>query len=127
PEVPLLHALLVITIVIVANKGLDTVIGRSKRAERIIDGIPQEAIRDGVLNRRFMKGDKLSRSELFQQLREQGVEHLGQVASAYLETDGGLTVFKAKDPRPGLPITPPWEIVEPPKVTPDRDSISPAA
>jgi hypothetical protein len=50
---------------------------------------------------------------LFQQLREHGVEHLGQVAYAYLETDGELTVFRSRSSRPGLPIVPPWEIEAP--------------
>ncbi len=113
PDVPLIHALLVITIVVVANKGLDMVIAKSTRAERAIDGIPEEVIRDGVLCRGFLEGSSLSRNELFQQLREQGVEHLGEVAHAYLETDGALTVFKAKESRPGLPIVPPWEIEAP--------------
>ena len=53
PDVPLLHALLVITVVVVANKGLDTVIAKSSTAERAIDGIPEEAIRGGVMCRDF--------------------------------------------------------------------------
>ena len=113
PDVPLFHALLVITVVVVANKGLDIIIGRSPRAERVIDGIPEEAIRDGVVCRKFMDGNTLSDNELFQQLREHGVEHLGEVARAYLETDGALTIFKAKNSKPGLPIVPPWEIEVP--------------
>lgn len=120
PDVPLLHALLVITVVVVANKGLDTVIAKSPTAERAIDGIPEEAIRDGVMCRDFLSSDSLSRNELFQQLREHGVEHLGEVSHAYIETDGALTVFKAKESRPGLPIVPPWEIEPPTEVKPTQ-------
>lgn len=116
PDVPLLHALLVITVVVVANKGLDTIIAKSPTAERAIDGIPEEAVRDGVMCRDFLSSDSLSRNELFQQLREHGVEHLGEVAHAYIETDGALTVFKANKSRPGLPIVPPWEIEPPTEV-----------
>ena len=44
-----------------------------------------------------------------------GIEHLGQVAHAYIEADGGLAVYRHKqDDRPGLPIVPPWDI-EPPR------------
>lgn len=116
PDVPLLHAILVITVVVVANKGLDMVIARSPRAERAIDGAPEEAIRDGVVCKGFLNGNSLSRNELFQQLREHGVEQLGEVAHAYLETDGALTIFKAGDSRPGLPIVPPWEIEAPAEI-----------
>src|SRR5690606_30775234 len=114
PEVPLLHALLVVTLVVLANKGLDILIARSHRAERAIDGVPEEVIRHGVLCREFLDGTSLSSSELFQQLREHGVEHLGQVDHAYVETDGVVTVFLSRHDRPGLGIVPPWEI-EPPQ------------
>ena len=114
PEVPLLHALLVVTIVVFANKGLDILISRSKRAERAIDGVPHEVVRNGVIDPSFLHNSSLGVSELFQQLRHRDIEHLGQVAEAYIEADGVLTVFRAREPCPGLPVAPPWE-VEPPE------------
>lgn len=113
PDVPLLHAIVVVTVVVVLNKGLDLLIARSTRAEHAIDGVPEEAVRDGVICSGFFESTTLSTSELFQQLREHGVEHLGQIAHAYVETDGVLTVFRAAEARPGLPIVPPWEIAAP--------------
>lgn len=85
PDVPLLHALLVVTLVVVAN--LDVLIVKSKAAEDAVDGIPEEAIRDGTVCRAFIDSNTLSINELFQQLRAQGIEHLGEVAHAYVETD----------------------------------------
>jgi len=114
-EVPLLHAMLVVTIVVVTNKALDMLIARSKRAERIIDGDPREAVRDGVLSTEFLKNKTVSRDELFQQLREAGIEQLGQVWRAYIEKDGKLTVFRVEGDAPaGLRIVPPFQL-EPPK------------
>ena len=113
PEVPLLHALLVVTAVIVANKGLDMLIARSKRAEHVLDGVPEQLIRDGVICTTFFHSTSMGVSELFQELREKGIEHLGQVARAYVESDGVLTVFKTKTERPGLPIVPPFEVERP--------------
>ena len=113
PDVPLTHALLVVTVVVVANKLLDMLIARFKTAERAIDGMPEEVIRDGAFRRDFLDTANLGPSEVFQKLRERGIEHLGEVGRAYIEADGALTVFCAHDPRPGLPIVPPWE-VEPP-------------
>lgn len=127
PDVPLIHALAVITIVVVANKALDSIIDRSERAERLIDGSATEAVRNGVVSREFMDNNTISRAELFQQLREHGVEHLGQIAQAYLETDGRLTVFRAGVEKPGLPIVPPWEIVAPVEIKPGNSSGEPAA
>jgi hypothetical protein len=115
PEVPLLHALIVVTVVVVANKLLDILISRSKGAERLIDGTPDELIVDGVLTGSFRQRDFMGVSEVFQQLRKRGIDHLGQVKYAYVEPDGAVTVFCALDGgRPGLPIVPPWEIKHPP-------------
>lgn len=116
PDVPLLHALLVVTLVVGANKLLDVLISRSKRAEHLLDGIPQQAIANGVICKDFLAHTSLGVSELSQQLRHNGVEHLGQVAQAFVEADGVLTVYLAREARPGLPIVPPWEIVAPLKV-----------
>jgi uncharacterized membrane protein YcaP (DUF421 family) len=113
PDVPLLHALLVVTVVICANKLLDILIARSRTAERAIDGIAEEAVRDGVFCETFLKSTSMGPSEIFQELRERGIEHLGQVANAYIEADGAITVFRARQPRPGLRIVPPWEIEKP--------------
>jgi hypothetical protein len=45
-------------------------------------------------------------SELFQELRERGVEHLGQVGSAYVEADGAVTVFRARAPHAAMACWP---------------------
>ena len=123
PDVPLLHALLVVTVVVVANKLLDMLIARYKGAERAIDGTPEEAIHDGVFSKKFLKSTSMGPSEMFQELRERGIEHLGQVAHAYIEADGGVAVYcHKKDNRPGLPIVPPWDI-EPPREIRAGDSV----
>ena len=69
PDVPLIHAVLVITIVVLANKGLDVLIAKSKR-EKAVDGIPEEAVRDGVIRKAFIASTTFSKYELFQQLRK---------------------------------------------------------
>src|SRR5690606_7066732 len=117
PEVPLLHAMLVITIVVVANKGLDLLVATSKSAERVLDGRPEQLIANGVISDRFIASKSLGQSELFQQLRRQGVEHLGQVYAAFIEPDGAISVFRRHaDAPPGLPIVPPWGVTRPPEI-----------
>lgn len=121
PEVPLIHAMLVVTLVVVANKLLDMSISKSGKAERLLDGKPREAVRDGVVARRFLDEDWMSLYELFQELREEGIEQLGEVRRAYVEKDGRVTVFRQKDTVPeGLPIVPPSQI-EPLKLVSPSD------
>src|SRR5690606_5167295 len=49
PEVPLLHAMAVVTLVVLANKGLDMAMARNRGIERAIDGVPKEAVREGII------------------------------------------------------------------------------
>ena len=114
PDVPLLHALLVVTIVVVANKGLDMLIAASKAAERVVDGEPMRLIDKGVISQRFIEAQALGHSEMFQLLRRHGIKHLGEVRAAYVEPNGEVTVFRREGSVPkGLPIEPPWEIEKP--------------
>ncbi|HTO27177.1 MAG TPA: YetF domain-containing protein [Devosia sp.] len=111
PDVPLLQAMMVVTVVVVANKLLDMSISKSRRAERLLDGTPREVVRDGVVSRRFIDENWMSLYELFQELREDGIEQLGEVRRAYIEKDGKVTVFRHKgDIVPGLAIVPPSQI-----------------
>jgi uncharacterized membrane protein YcaP (DUF421 family) len=118
PDVPLLHALIVVTVVVFANKGLDVLIARTRKGEKAIDGTAELLVRDGVFSRAFLDGTTMGIGEAQQQLRHHGIEHLGQVREAYTEPDGEVTVFKQPEDtvRPGLPIVPPWEIDDPPKI-----------
>lgn len=66
--------------VVVANELIDLGIARSKTAEHLIDGKPEQAVRDGVIFGPFLNSPTLGTSELFQQLRQKGVRQLGEVA-----------------------------------------------
>ena len=113
PDVPLVHCLLVITAVVLLNKGLDFLVFYNRRAERLIDGRPVEIMKDGRIHWQTLASRKLGHSELFQLLRVRGIVNLGEVEAAYLEASGKLSIFRRENPRAGLPIVPPWEI-EPP-------------
>jgi len=118
PDVPLLQAMLVVTLVVGINKGLDLLIARFKTAERIIDGTPEPVVTEGVICRTFLSSTSMGTSQLFQQLRERGIDQLGQVAHAYVESDGNLTVFRRLGAAPpGLSIVPPWEVETPIKAS----------
>lgn len=116
PDVPLLHAMLVITVVVLINKGLDTLMLRHGRIQRAIDGVPVEVIRDGRLQIDNFTSRGIARAELMEQLRLAGISNLGAVAHAFVEANGSLSVFRRARPVAGLPIVPPAEI-EPPVCT----------
>ncbi len=115
PDVPLLHCLVVITIVVLLDKALSYIVARKPRLEDFIEGKSVEVISEGIINCEALERQNLGHDELFEQLRLKEIEQLGQVRAAYLETNGLISVFKASPAveLPGLQINPPWDVNEP--------------
>jgi uncharacterized membrane protein YcaP (DUF421 family) len=113
PDVPLVHAMLVIFVVIVIDKIVDQLIRRLRGAKSVIDGQPIEVVRDGVIL--CPDGGKPSTGnlELMERMRLKGVENLGSVRRAYMEASGQLSIFAAQPPIEGLAIVPPVESAAP--------------
>jgi uncharacterized membrane protein YcaP (DUF421 family) len=58
-------------------------------------------VRDGVMQRRNMRREYITREELEEKLREQGIAKMSDVKMAYLEGDGQISVIKReKDDAP---------------------------
>lgn len=110
PEVPLLHAMLVIFGIVCLDKLVDVVIRRWMRAKAVIDGHPHEVLRDGRILGDGLNAQKIGAFELMEMLRLKGVTNLASVAHAYLEPSGQLSAFPAERPGIGLPIVPPPEL-----------------
>jgi uncharacterized membrane protein YcaP (DUF421 family) len=111
PEVPLLHCLAVVTVVVAMTRFVTYLSNRSETVEKFLEGQPCCVVADGTLNLKAIDGERFSREELFMLLRERGVRQLGQVQRAYLEPSGAVSAFRAKDEdcKPGLPVLPPYD------------------
>jgi uncharacterized membrane protein YcaP (DUF421 family) len=115
PDVPLVHCMLVITLVVLLDKALSYLLARHPRLEDAIEGKSVMVVHDGVVDRDRLEKMHVGHDELFEQLRLKGIEQLGAVRAAYLETNGVVSVFKAPEGReqPGLSIEPPWDVRQP--------------
>lgn len=113
PEVPLVHAMLVILAIVCLDKAVDLAIRRWARAKQVIDGNPVEVLRDGRVLCDGMGMHQIGTLELMEMLRLKGIENLGQIRRAYLEPSGEISLFPADPPRPGLAIVPPVELTDP--------------
>lgn len=111
PDVPVLVAMAVITVVIGVNKGLDLLIVRSDKAKDLIDGRPVALVEDGRLLPEGLAMRDLGPAEVKAMLRQAGIRNLGQVECAYLESGGGISVFHRDDPKPGLSLLPPDAVI----------------
>ena len=73
-----------------------------------LEGKPVLLVEDGRLNVKNLNSLNLTQKELFGELRQQQVEHLGQVRRAYMEATGNLSAYfyGPEAATPGLPIWP---------------------
>ncbi|GGL84291.1 DUF421 domain-containing protein [Deinococcus aerolatus] len=120
PEVPLLHAMLALALVVAFQRILTRLVVRSERVETFVEGVPVELVRDGVFDLSALHRSNLSRDDLFERLRVEGVAQLGEIRRAYFEQDGNLTIFRhSGDVPPGLAVVPPWDLEPPSVLDPD--------
>lgn len=63
---------------------------------RFIEPAPLLLIRDGRMLRRNMRQELVSPEELLAKLREQGLEDVSQVRSAFMESSGEISVLKRR-------------------------------
>jgi uncharacterized membrane protein YcaP (DUF421 family) len=119
-DVPILPVAMVFLTLLAMYRLTTFAISRSKRLEGWMDGKPVTVIEDGLYKLESLEGLNMSSSELFMELRQHGVEHLGQVRLAILEIDGdvSLYLFEPDDVRAGLSVLPPPHrevVTEPPE------------
>lgn len=112
-DVPILHALLVITVIILLTKGLDRSMHHWDLAKRLLENVPVVLVQDGVINKHNAARRDMNTLEVMERLRLKGIRNLGEVEWAFLEPDGSVSLFRHDLPRPGLSIVPPHDIDPP--------------
>ena len=94
-DVPLLHGILVLTVVMLLHRLVGVWTDRSERAEDVMEGEPILVIADGEIVDGALAAGTLSRRELLMQLRQQGVRDVGEVERAIFEPNGRISVLQA--------------------------------
>ena len=114
-DVPLVHGMIVIATVVALSRGVTALLNRSELAERVLEGRPMVLVEDGRMMPSELRAAKLNREKLFELLRVEGVEHLGQLHRVYMEQRGELSLVRRRDPEvgAGLRVSPPWDDREP--------------
>lgn len=67
---------------------------KSKFLERLIEGMPQRLIHNGVLDERVRARAQLTHHELAAALRQAGCSSVEEVHSAYLENNGSISITR---------------------------------
>lgn len=107
-EVGILSAVLVFGVVVISYKFTAYTVGKSKRAEVLLEGSCTCLIENGKFSIHNFKKESMAQDEFFAELRLQGVSHLGQVELAIIETSGSISIFyfAEEEVKYGLPILP---------------------
>ena len=85
-------AIMAVTL-IVLNYAVALLTSRSRRAERLLEGVPVVLARDGRVFERVLRRELVSSEDFAEALRANQIEDIGEVRLALLETNGHITVI----------------------------------
>jgi uncharacterized membrane protein YcaP (DUF421 family) len=95
------EGVVLVATIIFWNILLDWLAFRFPVMARIIEPDPLPIVRNGKMNRRNMRREFISESELMSQLRLNGIDDIRDVKTACVEPDGAISVVKRDgDPSP---------------------------
>ena len=102
--------MLLVSTIIAWNIAIDCVAYRFPAVRRFLQPSGLALIHDGRILGRNLRRELITVDELLGKLREHGVDDVGEVRAAYMESDGQISVIKRKAaPEPGTrtpPATP---------------------
>lgn len=96
-DVPLLHGMAVITIVVLMHKILNSFTNHSEKLEQLVESKSVKLIQNGEIISEALENESISKQEFFMQLRMKEVKNVGEVESAYIEPSGDISIFKYKE------------------------------
>lgn len=107
-DVGILHAICVFVVVLLLYRLITWAIARFQKLDDFLEGKPIYLIKESIFSIENFEKENIVIDEFFSELRQQSVDHLGQVKLAILETSGEISVFYYEDDKVkyGLPILP---------------------
>ncbi|HEX6575124.1 MAG TPA: YetF domain-containing protein [Gemmatimonadaceae bacterium] len=88
-------SVLLIVTILFWSVALDAVAYRFPALRRLIKSKPSPLILDGVMNKRALRREFMHPEEVMEQLRLHGITNTADVARAYLEPNGMVSVIRA--------------------------------
>ena len=85
-------AMIMATTLIGLNYAVAFTTSRSRRAERLVEGVPVVLARDGQVFERVLREQLVSDADFHKALRQHDVSEVSDVALALLETNGSISV-----------------------------------
>lgn len=107
-ESAILPSLLVFVVILGIYRGVTFWAAKSQRMENVLEGVPMYIVENGMFTLKEDSDSTFAKDEFFAEMRVQSIEHLGQVRTAILETNGQVSFLYYQDDqvRYGLPLFP---------------------
>lgn len=105
-DVPLIHGMIVVTVVVALERLIVRLTENDTRLERVVESSPVLLVSEGEIVHDALDQEDLSEAELFMALRQNGIEQLGEVRLAFLEPNGHVSVYRTDGPPSGRSVLP---------------------
>ncbi|HEY9001548.1 MAG TPA: YetF domain-containing protein [Mucilaginibacter sp.] len=106
PDRGLSQGVILLICLLALQRGISLIGYLNTKFENLTQGKVNLLIKDGVLQLEAMKNERVSREQIFAQLRLQKIYNLGNVQRMYIEACGIFSIYKSPKSQPGLPILP---------------------
>lgn len=107
-EAAILPSSIVFLVILLTYRLITYFAVKNQKVENILEGVPQYIIEDGMFTMAEDGDANFARDEFFSEMRVQSVEHIGQIRTAVLETNGQVSFlyYEKDEVKPGLPVFP---------------------
>ncbi len=104
PDRGILQGVVLLLCAVGFQRGISYLGYRSHLIENITQGKPSLLVSNGVLELGQLREERISKQQLFAELRTKGIFNLGAVDRIYLEACGLISIYKLRSPKAGLPL-----------------------
>lgn len=107
-DLAIVPCIIVLAAIVTVYRSITWLTMKSEHIESVFEGDPEYVIEDGMFVLIGKNGKTFAKDEFLCELRQQSVEHLGQVRVAILETNGEISfIFYAdSEVKYGMPVLP---------------------
>jgi uncharacterized membrane protein YcaP (DUF421 family) len=107
PDRGVLQGIVILITILLLQRGLNLLEFKSNKVEQLTQGEMTMLVKDGTIKTGNMALSRLSRQQVFAELRKKNIYNLGGVKRMYLEACGIFSIYEFDEPRPGLSVLPP--------------------
>lgn len=107
-ESAILPSLLVFSTILIVYRIITYLAAKNERVENLLEGEPIYIIENGEFSLKKEGDANFAKDEFFAEMRVMSIEHLGQIRTALLESNGQVSFlfYPPGAVRPGLPVFP---------------------